>query len=341
MNIDIAYALVIVWVVAFALTLIALPPLIRRLKSKGIVSGDMNKEGNPKVAKIGGIAVFLGFIVAFLLPLQLTQNSIAPEALLAAALSVSLIAFLGLADDLLDIPEIYRIILPLFAALPLMLVKVGVSSMSLPFIGNVSLSLGTIILPFLGPVGLNIYVLVLIPLGVIACSNLINILAGFNGLEAGTGAVICVFLILILLSINDKGPAHTTALFLAVALLGALLAFLMFNWYPAQIFPGNITTYLIGAAIAAIVIIANIEKAGVILMLPQIAEFFLKALSLFKAENYGTPVNGRLTYTGPTHSLTHLLMKMFKPTEVQLVLMLIGIQIVAGLLALASVVLHI
>ncbi|MCX8199933.1 MAG: hypothetical protein N3G76_00510 [Candidatus Micrarchaeota archaeon] len=340
MNIAPAYALGIVWAVAFTLTLIALPPLIRKLQSKGFVSGDMNKEGNPKVAKIGGIAIFLGFIVAFLLPLQLTQGSIAPDALLAAALSISLIAFLGLADDLLDIPDVYRVILPLFAALPLMLVKVGTYTMSLPFLGTVNLSLGTVALPFLGPVGLNVYVLLLIPIGVIACSNLINLLAGFNGLEAGTGAIICAFLIIILL-MDGNSATQLTALFLATALLGALLAFLIFNWYPAKIFPGNITTYLIGASIAAIAIIGNIEKAGAILLLPQITEFFLKALSKFQAENYGTPSNGRLTYSGPTRSLTHLLMKMFRPTEVQLVLMLYAIQIAAGLLALAAVVLHI
>jgi UDP-N-acetylglucosamine--dolichyl-phosphate N-acetylglucosaminephosphotransferase len=221
-----------------------------------------------------------------------------------------------------------------------MLVKLGTSTMTLPFLGTVNLSLGTIVLPFLGPVGLNLYVLLLIPLGVVACSNLINLLAGFNGLEAGSGIIICLFLILIIL-LDGKGVNQTTALFLAVALLGALLAFLIFNWYPAQVFPGNIVTYLIGASIAAIVIIANIEKAGIILLLPQIIEFFLKALSKFHAENYGTPVKGRLTYSGSTRSLTHLLMKAFKPTEPQLVLMLWGIQILAGLLAVATMLLRV
>jgi len=337
MNLDISLSLGIVGIVGFLLTFIALPSLISRLKSKGYESGDMNKPDKPKVARIGGIAVFLGFILAFLLPLQLAQNSIMGDALLAAALSISLIAFLGFADDILDIPDIYRVILPLFAALPLMLVKLGTSTMTLPFIGPVNLSLGTLVIPFLGPIGLNLYILILIPIGVIACSNLINLLAGFNGLEAGSGIIISLFLIIILL-MTGKSPAHTTALFLAVALLSSLTAFLIFNWYPAKVFPGNIVTYLIGASVAAIVIIANIEKAGAILLLPQIIEFILKALSKFQAENYGTPLpDGRLTYNGPTRSLTHLLMKMFRPTEPQLVLMLFGIQIVSGLLAVASV----
>ncbi len=335
MNIPLDYAMPFITIVAFILTYIALPPLIRKLEWHGFVSKDMNKERKVKVAKFGGIAVFLGAIVAFLLPLQIATASISPDVLLAVSLSISLIAFLGFADDILDIPDIYRVILPLFAALPLMLMKVGTTQMALPLIGPVDLYLGTLILPFIGPIGLNLYVLILIPIGVIACSNLVNLLAGFNGLEAGTGIIINLFLMLFLF-MSGLDQNKMTVMFLLFALTGALLAFLIFNWYPAMVFPGNIVTYLIGAAIAAVVIIGNIEKAGAILLLPQITEFFLKARSRFDAENYGKCIGGRMHYKGKVYSLTHLLMRLFRPTEIQLVLMLYGIQIVAGVIAIAT-----
>ena len=335
MNIPFEYTVGLIAIVSFVLTFIALPPLIRKLNNRGFKSQDMNKEHKPLVAKFGGIAVFLGFLVAFLLPLQLSPQQIAVNVLLVAALSISLIAFLGFADDVLSIPDIYRVLLPLFAALPLMLLKVGTDTMALPFIGTVNLDFGSIMLPFIGAVGLNMYVLILIPIGVVACSNLVNLLAGFNGLEAGQGIIISLFLIALLM-LGGLDANKVTMVFLLIALIGALAAFMLFNWYPAKVFPGNIVTYLIGATVAVVVIVGNVERAGAILLAPQIIEFFLKALSKFKAENFGTCVNGKLTYKGATHSLTHLIMKAMKPTETQLVLVLYVLQIVAGMLAIAS-----
>ncbi|MEM0438050.1 MAG: hypothetical protein QXU54_01995 [Candidatus Micrarchaeia archaeon] len=338
MNLAVEYALPFITVISFVLTYIALPPLIRKLEYKKFVSKDMNKETLRYAAKFGGVAVFLGFIVAFLLPLQLAPQSISGSVLLGTALAISLIAFLGLADDLLDIPDLYRVILPLFAALPLMLLKVGSAAIWLPIIGDINLYFGAVTLPLVGTLGLNIYILILIPIGVIACSNLINLLAGFNGLEAGQGVIICISLALMLL-LSGLNENKITMLFLVAAMCGALCAFLVFNWYPAKVFPGNILTYMLGAMVAAVAIVGGLEVAGAILLLPQIIEFFLKARSRFQAENFGKCINGRLHYDGPTYSLTHLLMKQFRPTEVQLVLMLYVVQIIAGVLALASILL--
>ncbi|MCX8205830.1 MAG: hypothetical protein N3H30_01220 [Candidatus Micrarchaeota archaeon] len=334
MNMPVEYALPLVCAISFLLTYIALPPVIRKLEHKKFVSRDMNKAGEVRVAKFGGVVVLLGFIVAYLLPLQLSPLSISASVLLGTALAISLIALLGLADDLLDIPDIYRVVLPLFAALPIMLLKVGSTVIGLPFIGTINLYFGTLALPLVGAIGLNMYILVLIPIGVIACSNLINLLAGFNGLETGQGIIICVFLVAMLL-LGGLNENKVTMLFLLMAMAGALCAFLMFNWYPAKVFPGNVLTYMLGAMVASVAIIGGLEVAGAILLLPQIIEFFLKARSKFQAENFGKCINGRLHYDGPVYSLTHLIMKVFRPTEVQLVLMLYSVQIFSGLLAVA------
>ncbi|MGC8924011.1 MAG: hypothetical protein ACP5H8_01475 [Candidatus Micrarchaeia archaeon] len=336
MDMPLGLVLLIIPLVSFILTYIAVPPLIRKLKNSGFVAHDMNKPGKPKVVKLGGVAVFLGVIVAFLLPLQLAANSIATTALLGAALSISLIAFLGFVDDVLNIPQLYRVILPLFAALPLMLLKLGVSEIALPFVGTVNLHFGYITLPIIGTIGLNLYVLVLIPIGVIACSNLVNLLAGFNGLEAGTGIIIAIFMIIILI-MTGFNQEKIVAIFLMISLLGALSAFIMFNWYPAKVFPGNIVTYLIGVCVAVAVIIGNVEKAGAILMMPQIVEFFLKALSRFKAQNFGKCMGKRLYYEGEVRSITHIVMKLFRPTETQLVLIICGLQVLAGIMAILSI----
>jgi UDP-N-acetylglucosamine--dolichyl-phosphate N-acetylglucosaminephosphotransferase len=59
---------------------------------------------------------------------------------------------------------------------------------------------------------------------------------------------------------------------IAFSAVGSLLAFLIFNWNPAKIFPGDSLTYGIGALIAVIAILGNMEKIGVILFLPFIID---------------------------------------------------------------------
>ncbi len=340
MNIGFFFACGLVVLISFLTVVLTAPSLIRRLAFKGFVSEDANKPSRPKVPKFGGIAVVLGFALAVLISLQLRSASLNLEFMLAAIASTVLIAFLGLLDDVLDIPDRYRVLLPVFAALPLIVVKAGTSVMNF-YLFTIDFNLGIYTLPVLGPVTLNLYGLLLIPLAVVACSNLINLLAGFNGLEAGIGAVTSIFLALCALLLYAQGwPGSVEASFLMFALFGACMGFLLFNWFPAKMFPGNVTTYLIGAAIVSAVVIGNMEKAGVILLMPQIIEFFLKARSGFRAENFGRPgVGGKLYYSGKTYSLTHLFMKMFRPTEKQLVGMLLLVQSFFGLLALASIVL--
>jgi len=341
MNIEFYVACALVVFIAALTVVVSAPKIIRRMRFKGIVSQDANKPGKPLVPKYGGIVIVFGFVVAALISLQLRSASLDFALMLAAICSTVIIALLGVLDDVLDIPDKYRVIIPIFAALPLVVVKAGSSVMNFGLF-SIDFNLGIYVLPLLGPVTLNLYGLLLIPIGVVACSNLINLLAGFNGLEGGVGAITSLFIALAAIVLVAQGwPGAIEATFLMLALFGSCMAFLIFNWYPAKMFPGNAATYLIGAAIVSAVVIGNMEKVGVIALTPQIAEFFLKARSKFKAENFGKPDSkGRLHYTGKIYSLTHLLMKRFNPTEPQLVGMLLWIQAAFGVLALLSVFVH-
>ena len=323
-------------VVTFFTTLVATWLLIPRLARAGLVGVDLNKvpasfdrsrikqlkdkgyPGLPVVPRSGGIAMIIGFSTGMLVSLIVYPY---PDiaSILSALLTATLISMIGIVEDFMPIRQIYRTLLPAIAALPLMAVTAGHTAMSLPFLGTVDFGIA--------------YTLVLIPIGVMAASNLVNLLAGFNGLEAGVGAIVGAVLFIVAYS-----TGNTVAAFISMALAASCMAFLAFNHYPARIFPGNSATYMIGAVIAAIAIIGNMERVAVIALIPQIAEFFLKARGWFKAENFGKLGPGnRLSYDGQTQSLTHLLMKAFRPTEKQLVGTLLAIQVVFGAIAILSV----
>src|SRR3989338_3652053 len=104
--------------------------------------------------------------------------------IIGALISLLIVTLVGFIDDLLvnrskdrtsGLKQWQKPLLTAAAAIPLMVVNAGNSIMWFPFIGEVNFGL--------------IYPLILIPLIFIGSSNMVNILAGFNGLEAGLGLI--------------------------------------------------------------------------------------------------------------------------------------------------------
>ncbi len=300
---------------------ISLPFLIRKFLAAGITGTDVNKQGAPKVAEMGGLAVVMGAIGSLLFAIALhTFFGYAFDLvqILAAMLTMTIIALIGTFDDLFDMRKDVKTILPMVAALPLVAISAA---------GSTAISV-----PFIGPVDFGVfYIFLLIPLGVTVASNLTNMLAGFNGMEAGMGSVI--FATTALLAIIN---GSTEMAMLSAAMLGALLVFLKFNWYPARVFMGDIGNLLIGAALASAVIIGNLESAGFILVIPYLADFAIKAANRFPSTKWwGDFRRGKLfTLENRVRGFAQLVMKLSNGiSERNLVLVFIGMEAACGLLA--------
>ncbi|RLG69392.1 MAG: hypothetical protein DRO07_02410 [Candidatus Iainarchaeum archaeon] len=318
----------LVFLSSFFLTFASLPFLITRLRKRGLFGIDMNKYSKPKVPELGGISLVLGFssgvMLAIFLHTYLHLIKLDLTVLLAAFSTIILIAFIGLVDDLIGwkqgIKQWQHALLPLFAALPLMAVKIDNPAIHIPFIGPLP---ETVFLPVFGSISFGIiYSLILVPIGITGASNATNMLAGLNGLEAGL-----ISLILATLTAASFITNEMEAFIVALALLGAFIAFLRFNWYPARIFGGDTLTLMGGAGIASIVIIGDMEKLGVFLMLLYFIELLLKARTRFKAESFGIPQkDGTLKAPKQIGSLTHVVMRLGRFTEKQVVSILLAMQ---------------
>lgn len=317
---------------SFIITFVTTKFLIRKINfitrylgwDVGFTVPDFARKNKPKIPRFGGLAILAGLTFAVLISVKLVDPSNLIE-LFATLLMIVIVGLMAFFGDVMKISDTLRTTIPLIAALPLVAISVGVTSVRVPFVGPVDFGI--------------FYSLILVPIGVAACSNLFNMLAGHNGLEAGTGAIVATTILsaLYLRNLQTPGvfPLLIPAIFL-LALLGACLAFLYFNWYPAKIFPGDTGTYVMGATIAGVAIIGNIELIAIIAVMPQIIEFFLKMRVWFKAENFGELKGDRLYYKGRAYSLTHLVMRKFKPTESQLTSILLAFQALWGLIAIAS-----
>ncbi len=312
---------------SFAVVFLMTPFIIERMQKRGLTGKDMNKYNKPDVAEMGGISVIFGlafgiiaaiFCFTFLKMIRLDLTL-----LLAALLTVLLVGFIGIVDDLIGwrsgIRQWQHALFPLFAALPLMAARAGTNIINLPFFGLV-------------PFGIY-YSLILVPVGVTGAANAFNMLAGFNGLEAGLGIISALTLLIIAVS-----TGHFEAAVLLAALCGALAAFLLYNWFPAKIFGGDSLTLMNGAAIAAASVIGDMEKIGIMVIAIFFVELFLKARHLFQAQSFGIPKkDGTLTADQKLGSLTQVVLLLWnngKRKEKDVTLTILAIQAIVCLVVL-------
>ncbi len=310
---------------SFVVTHLTVPFVIQRMQMRKIVGKDMNKIGKPLVPEMGGITIFFGFCFGVLAAIFLASfyHLIRMDlAILFAGFStILLIGFLGVFDDLIGwkkgIRKWQHALVPLFAALPLMAINAGETTMALPVIGVIDFGI--------------LYPLLLIPLGVAGASNALNMLAGLNGLEAGLGIILTGTMFLLSLL-----GGQLEAAIIMLCMLGALLAFIRFNWFPAKIFPGDATTLMVGASIAVASIIGNMERIGILLLALFFVELILKAKVGFQVESFGIPKkDGTLRAPEKIGSVTHWVMKRGNFTEKQVVLIILGFQVLVSLSVIA------
>jgi hypothetical protein len=104
-------------------------------------------------------------------------------------------------------------------------------------------------------------------LWLVGLTNGLNLLDGVDGVAAGVAAI--ASLATLVISIGQGNPQIAL---MAAALLGSLLGFLVFNFYPAQIFLGDCGALFLGFFLAAISVLGNQKSAtAVAMMVPIIA----------------------------------------------------------------------
>ena len=256
-------------VIAFAFVMIAMPSTIRMLIEKGRTGIDVHKPEKPAIPKGGGIIMLFAVVTTLLIVIGITtfqeQEVVAPG-LMAALVSILMAGLIGLLDDNLDFRNRTKIALPLLASIPMVAMSVGTPTMSLPVIGTVNLGI--------------LYPLVVVPLMTTFIIDATNMYAGMNGLEAGLASVnssaLVVYVVLspfFTLESNTQGQIDAATI--AGALLGASIAFLVFNRYPAKVLSGDVGLLPMGATMAAALILGNMDRLAAILFVTYLANFLM------------------------------------------------------------------
>ncbi len=278
--------------VSFFITFIAIPLVIQVTQQKKLYDvPDNRKIHTDLVSRLGGVAIFAGFIFASLLFISSFTN---PEFQYFFAAVVA-IFFLGLEDDLALLPTTKK------------------------FIGQV---IATSILIHLGGIKIDsmhglfgiqeipeAFSLALSYITIIVVINSFNLIDGVDGL-AGSLGLMAMLIFGIYFFANDM----LAYALLALGMAGSLIAFLIFNYQPAKIFMGDSGSLLLGLINAILVVkfISVADSSQVIykvnsavavgfsiLMVPLFDTLRVVAIRIF---------NGRSPFTSERNHVHHLLL---------------------------------
>ncbi|HLR59353.1 MAG TPA: phospho-N-acetylmuramoyl-pentapeptide-transferase [Pseudogracilibacillus sp.] len=271
-----------------SILLLVFIPYLKRLKFGQSIREDgpeshLSKSGTPTM---GGLMIVIGVLITlFILSLFSNEITLNVEFWL---LTLVLLGFglLGFLDDFIKIGFKRNLGLTSLQKL------IGQIVIAIIFYGVMKqYNLGTAIsIPgtdFEWELGWFYAILVIVML--VGASNAVNLTDGLDGLLAGTASVAFGAFAFILATVQTDDTMLVT---FSMAIVGALLGFLIFNAHPAKIFMGDTGSLALGATIAAIAILSHLEILLVIIggvfvietlsVILQVASFKTTGKRIFK-----------------------------------------------------------
>ncbi len=214
------------------------------------------------IPRVGGVGIFLGFFLGVALSFALPVTRFPDEVARIVLMLVGgiLIFFVMLADDLIELAPLPRLIWQFLAAALVVLPRLNG-----PYSGIV---IGSVPNPFRSK-PLDLSLVIAIPftlLWIVGMTNAINWIDGVDGLSGGIVFIASAVLFIHTYFRPPGNPQFTISL-LPLALGAAVLGFLRFNWYPSRIIMGDCGAMFLGYALAVASIIGGAKIATTLLVL--------------------------------------------------------------------------
>ena len=215
------------------LTSFLLTPSVKRLAYK-IGAIDVPKDNRrmhrAPVPRLGGLAIFGGFLLATLL---FAEISVQLRGILIGSL---LIVALGVADDIYALPALPKLVVQIAAALVAALHGNVIQFLSNPNIFSAAsyVDLGWLSLP-------------ITLIWIVAITNAVNFIDGLDGLAVGVSAISTAAMLAIALLASEGQVTLVLA-----ALLGGCIGFMPYNLNPAKIFMGDTGATFLGYIMACL-----------------------------------------------------------------------------------------
>ena len=224
----VAVALVAAFLIAFITT-----PLVKSLAEKvGAVDvpKDNRRMHKTPIPRMGGLAIFLGFLLSTLVFVPLTTP------VRGMLLGSVIIVVLGILDDIHALPALPKLIVQIVAALVAVLHGNVIEVLSNPniFSDNPYWVLGGLAIP-------------ISVLWIVGITNAVNLIDGLDGLAVGVATISSMTMLVIAMLVSDGMVALMMA-----ALAGGCIGFIPYNHNPAKIFMGDTGSTFLGFILATV-----------------------------------------------------------------------------------------
>ena len=242
---------------------LALTPLVKVLAKKvgamDVPKDDRRMHHTP-IPRMGGLAIFLGFLVSVLIfqtvkyigagienialdEQKQMQNQVQGQ-MQGILLGAVIIVVLGVVDDIMALP-----------ALPKFLVQIVAAVIVVVYGCRIERFMGWTL-----PVWLSYPISVI---WIVAITNAVNFIDGLDGLAAGVSAISAGTMLIVALLLVPADASSVCAIMLA-ALVGACIGFIPYNFNPATIFMGDTGSTFLGFMLASISIFGLFKTYAVI-----------------------------------------------------------------------------
>ena len=223
----------------------ALTPLVKRLAVKiGAVDvpKDKRRMHDHPIPRLGGLAIFIGFVVSALFFAQVDKQ------LQGILLGSCLIVAVGVVDDSHPLGAGIKFILQIVAALIAVWHGVIIQTIAnpLPFIGGGYWDFGIMAVP-------------ITVIWIVAVTNSVNLIDGLDGLADGVSTIAALTMLIIALLMKNLEMAV-----LCAALVGACVGFIPYNRNPAKIFMGDTGATFLGYMLATVSVMGLFKLYAII-----------------------------------------------------------------------------
>ena len=219
-------------ITAFLITFLAIPSIIKVAIIKNLIDEPSERKSHEaSIPTLGGLAIFAGVVFSFTFwsagfDNQVTQYIIA---------SIIVLFFIGIKDDLVDLPVKKKLIGQLVSAVIIVLfANIKITSLYGIF--------GIYEIPYWVSILLSIFTILVI-------INSFNLIDGIDGLAGGVGAIAAFTFGLWFYNYNQ-----ISLCILSFTLFSSLLAFLVYNFSPANIFMGDTGSLVVGLLLSVLAI---------------------------------------------------------------------------------------
>lgn len=226
------------------------------------VPKDTRRMHDHPIPRFGGLGIYIAMLVSILVCVPRTEGTLGTIQVRGFLAGATIIVIVGLIDDLKGLKAWQKLIGQIIAAIVPCYFSVRIFAISNIFTG------GYIEFPSIISIALTI-------LWVVGITNTINLIDGLDGLAAGVSIISCFA---VAYTSFLAGRPETCELVLAIA--GAAVGFLFYNFHPAKIFMGDTGSMLLGYCLATMSLIGVSSTKGTVLFVSFIPIIIL-ALPIF------------------------------------------------------------